>query len=224
MLRAFERQHLHEPEQAVLRGDVAGLVRRGDQAVHGGDREKAAVAGLAERLPGVAGEQERARQQHREQRVPALLGELLDRRDVLEARARDDGVEAAEALERGVDGGPVARRRREIGLERLARPVRIRVQVDGQHRGAVRFQPCRDRAADAAARTRDESPALHVRDVNACGSGVLARRRQDQDRPAVRRRPAPRPSTSASGSGAGSGPPRASSGRRPSASPSGGAS
>ena len=104
---------------------------------------------------------------------------------MLETRARDDGVEAAEAVERGVDGGPVAGGRREIGLERLARPVGIRVQVDGQHRGAVRFQPRGDRAADTAARTRDESPALHVRDVNACGSGALAGRRQDQDRAAV---------------------------------------
>ena len=163
MLGALEREHLDEPEQPVLGGDVAGLVRRRDEAVHGGDGEEAAVAGLPERLPRVAGEQERARQQDCEQRVPALLGELRDRGDVLEARARDDGVETAESVERGVDGGPVVRGRREVGLERLARPVRIRVQVDGEHRRAVRFQPCRDRAADAAARTRDESPALHVR-------------------------------------------------------------
>jgi hypothetical protein len=72
--------------------------------VHGRDGEEAAVAGLAERLPRVAGEQERARQQDREQRLPALLGELRDRGDVLKAGACDDRVDAAEALERRVEG------------------------------------------------------------------------------------------------------------------------
>ncbi len=107
VLGAFERERLHQAEHAVLRGHVAGLERRGDEAVHRSDREEAAVAALRERLPAVLGEQERARQQQREQRVPAVLGELRDRSDVLEARVRDDRVEPPEALERRIDCGAV---------------------------------------------------------------------------------------------------------------------
>ncbi len=40
----FQREHLHEPEHAVLRGHVSGLERRGDEPVNGGHGEEAAVA------------------------------------------------------------------------------------------------------------------------------------------------------------------------------------
>ena len=51
MLGALEREHLDEPEQAVLGGDVARLVRRSDQAVHRRDGEEAAVARLSAAPP-----------------------------------------------------------------------------------------------------------------------------------------------------------------------------
>ncbi len=43
-------------------------------------------------------------EQDRDQRVPAVLGEVADRADVLDAGVGDHEVEPAEALERGVDG------------------------------------------------------------------------------------------------------------------------
>ena len=46
-------------------------------------------------------------EQQRDQAVPAVLGELADRRHVLEARVGHDRVEAAEAPERLRDGAPV---------------------------------------------------------------------------------------------------------------------
>ena len=146
--------------------------------MHGRDREEAAVARLAQRLPGVAGEQERARQEDGDERVPALLGELVDRRHVLEARAGDDCVDAAEPLQRGIDGGAVAGRGGEIGLERLARAVRVGTQVDRDHAVTVPLEARGDRAADAAARARDESPA-HARTLRQEGwfGGVSTRTR-----------------------------------------------
>ncbi len=159
VLGTLEREHLDQPEQAVLGGDVPRLVGRSDQAVHRRDGEEASVARLSQRLPGVAREQERARQQDGEQRIPALLRELVDRGHVLEAGARDDDVDPAELLESGVDRGPISGRGGEVGFERRAGPVRIGTQVDGEHVVAVLYEPGCDRAADAAARAGDESPA-----------------------------------------------------------------
>ena len=89
-LGAFQRERLDQPEDAVLGGDVGGLVRRGDERVDGGDGDEAPLARLPRARPGVLGQQERARQQQREDRVPAVLGELRDGRDVLDAGVGDD--------------------------------------------------------------------------------------------------------------------------------------
>ena len=107
----------------------------------------------AERVPGVTGEQEGARQQDGQQGVPALVGEVADRCDVLEAGAGDDRVEAAEALDRGLHRRAVALARREVGLEGLAGAVGVRPEIDREHPGAVALEPLRDRAADPAGRT-----------------------------------------------------------------------
>ena len=160
--RAFEGKRLHEPDRAVLGGDVAGLERRGDEPVDGGDDDDPALPARPEMRPGVAGEEERARQQHGEERVPPVLVELLERGDVLEAGVGDDRVDAAEALDRRVDGRPVPVPRREVGGERLARPVGIGREVDGEHVPAVGDEPLRDRAPDAARGTGDErAPCGH---------------------------------------------------------------
>ena len=68
-----------------------------------GDHDEPPGARLLQRRPGVLGEQERAGQQQRDDRLPALDRELLDRRHVLDAGVGDHHVEAAEALERGGD-------------------------------------------------------------------------------------------------------------------------
>ena len=130
--------------------------------MHRRDDHDPPVPGRAERRPGVAREQERAREEQRDERVPAVLVELLDRGDVLEARVRDDGVEPAEPLERGVDRGAVPVAGREVGLERLARPIGVRRDVDGEHVPAVADQPLRDRTADPAGRAGDECDLAHA--------------------------------------------------------------
>ena len=127
--------------------------------MRGGDRDVAAVAAAREVLPGVAGEQERAREQHRDQPVPAVLGELGDGRDVLEAGVRHHGVEAAERLDRRVDRAAVALARGQVGRVWHAGPVVGRVEVDGEHVEAVVAQALGDRAADAARRSGDDRAA-----------------------------------------------------------------
>ena len=167
--RSLERERLHEADDAVLRRHVAGLERRRDEPVHGGDDEDPPLAARLQVRPGVAREEERARQEHREERIPAVLVEVLERRDVLEAGVRDDRVEAAEALDGRGDGRAVALPRREVGGERLARAGGVGREVDREHLPAVGDEPLRDRAADAARGTGDERPCLPV-------TGLRARR------------------------------------------------
>ena len=119
--------------------------------MRGRDRAVAAVAGGGERLPGVLREQERARQEQRDQRVPLVLRELGDRRDVLEARVGHNGVEAAESLERGGDDGAIAFPRREICVG----------DVDAVHGPAVVLELRDDRCADPAGGAGDERHAAH---------------------------------------------------------------
>ena len=173
-LRALERERPHEPEHAVLRRDVAGLERRRGQRVRGRHRDEAPVAVLAQRRPRVLREQERARQQQREEPVPLLLGELLDRRDVLEAGVRDDRVEPAEALERRVDDDAVPLARRQVGV----------VDVDAVHRPAVRLEPLDDarcrfrRPRPSRARpSRERAPADDARRPRVARAG----REQEHD-------------------------------------------
>ncbi len=109
--------------------------------------------------PGVAGEQERAREEHRQERVPAVLVELLERGDVLEARVRDHRVEPPNCSTAAATRRPVALARRQVGGERLARAVRIRRAIDRQHLPPVSDEPLRDRTADAARGTGDERAA-----------------------------------------------------------------
>ena len=82
--------------------------------------------------PGVLGQQERTREKQGDQAVPVVLGEILDRGHVLQARVGHHEVEAAEALDRRVHCGAVARARGQVGLERHARAAG-RVEVHAQH-------------------------------------------------------------------------------------------
>ena len=111
--RPFERQRLHEPEHAVLRRDVAGLERRRGQRVRGGDHADPPVA-CRRRAPPTrtsrAGTGEVS--SSASSRSHCSSGKSRDRRDVLEARVRDDRVEPA------VRGR--ARRRRPAGCRRAS--------------------------------------------------------------------------------------------------------
>ena len=100
-----------------------------------------------ERVPRVPREQERRGEEQRDQRVPAVLGELGDRRDVLEARVRDHRVEPAVALERG--------RRRPRGCPRGSSGRRRRRRPRARPTRRSRRRAC-DRRADPAGRAGDE--------------------------------------------------------------------
>jgi hypothetical protein len=133
--------------------------------VNGGDDHEAPVAGRRERVPGVFGEQEGTRQQEADEGVPAILGEVGDRRDMLETGVRDDGVEPPEALERGLDSRAISLPRRQVGFERFARAGVVGLEVDGEYERAVAVEALRDRAPDPAGRARDDdrAPAQVVR-------------------------------------------------------------
>ena len=149
----FKVESVDEADDAVLRGDVAGLERRGHEPVHGCDREEAAVARRRQRIPGVLREQERARHENGHERVPAFLGKVAHRRDVLEAGVGDNRVETAvESLERGIDDRAVSRGRRQVAVR----------DVDRVHAPAVGGQPVADRCADPAGRPGDEDAAAHA--------------------------------------------------------------
>src|ERR1700730_2396784 len=107
--------------------------------------------------PSMAGEQERARQQQCDHRIPAVLGELLDRRDVLETRVADHGVQPTESLDRSRDRTPVALTRLKVCAE-----AHIASNVNSENVPAVTLQPRGNRGTDAACRTRDERCATLV--------------------------------------------------------------
>jgi hypothetical protein len=124
--------------------------------VHGGDDHDASVAAALQRRPRVLGEQERAREQDGQQRIPPIFGELRYRRDVLEAGVGDDGVEAPEALERRIDGAAVALAGGEVRRERLAGRVAGGLEVNAQDAEPVADEALGDGASDAACRAGDD--------------------------------------------------------------------
>ena len=147
----------------------------------GRDHDERALA-LGQRVPRVLGQQERARQQDREDLVPAVLGELAHGRDVLDAGVGDHEVETAERLQRRVDGAGVALTGRQVGGE-----VGV-VQVDAEDVVAVRAQAVGGGAADAGGGTGDERGGH---------AASPTRGRARPDVPAVRpTRRRPRPSSS----------------------------
>ena len=77
---------------------------------------------------------------------------------MLKARRGDDHVEAPEALERGVDGCPVALGRGEVGADVA---VTSGFQVDSEHIEAVAFQALADGGADAAGAAGHKCDARH---------------------------------------------------------------
>ena len=166
-LAAFERERLDQAEHAVLGRDVRRLVRRGDERVRGRDGDEAALADSASGVPRVLGEQERARQQDRDDLVPAILGELADGRDVLDAGVRDHEVQPAEPLQRRGDGALVALAGRQVAV----------VEVEAEHVIAVGAQPLGSRFADAAGGAGDECGGHAARPYPRARSTRRSRRR-----------------------------------------------
>ena len=98
------------------------------------------------------GEQERAGEQQRDDRVPAVLGEVLDRRDVLDA----DFARRREPAERRRAGAGPRRRCRSRAREVDDGPCSARRVGGGRARRSGRSAGDRDRAADAAGGAGDE--------------------------------------------------------------------
>jgi hypothetical protein len=125
------------------------------------DDDEPAVTACAQPLPRVAGEEERTRQHHGEELIPAILVEVLDRGDVLQTSVRNHRAKPAEPLDGGIDSRPIARPCGEIGSEGDTRTGRIRGEVNGEDAPAVRDQPLGNRATDPARGARDERGPLH---------------------------------------------------------------
>jgi hypothetical protein len=111
---------------------------------------KAAGVGFGESAPGVLCEEEGAREEQGDQPVPLVLGELADRTDVLEARVCHHEIQPPEALHRPIDRGPVPARVVRSAPKGSPGPVRLGLDVDGQHLRAVGLEPRSDCAADPA--------------------------------------------------------------------------
>ena len=108
VLRALDREHAGEADEAHLRGAVVGLAEVAEDA--GGRRggDDAAVALLAHDHPGRLGDVERALQVHVEHRVHQVGLHVVERLVAQDARVVDDDVDRAVGVERGLHDGLAA--------------------------------------------------------------------------------------------------------------------
>ena len=93
--------------------------------------------------------------------VPAVLVEVLNRRDVLEAGVRDECIETAEARDCGLYRRAVSVARGQVGWERVSRPVGVGRQVGGEHVPSVADETLRHGAPDPAGCPGDECDLCH---------------------------------------------------------------
>ena len=88
-------------------------------------------------------------------------GNSENRRHVLYPGVGHDHVEAAEAVDGGLNGAPVALARGQIGGVPDPGTVFRRIEVDGEHIEAVILEALGDRAADPAGRAgHDGGPPM----------------------------------------------------------------
>ena len=163
LLRRLERDGFREADESVLRGDVRGLVWRCDEAVHRRDVHDAAPAFRVHVRQRGAREVEGAEEHHADESLPGLDRELLDRRDVLQARVVHQDVDAAEFTDRARHERVAVRLLRRVrALEGTGREVGgdslalLGVQVREENAGALRGEIRRDRAADPARGAGDD--------------------------------------------------------------------
>ena len=149
-------------DEAVLGGDVGGLVGAGDEAVHGRHIDDPPPSALRHSGQQALRKEERSGEHNAEHPLPLLVGELLDGRDVLNARVVDEDVRAAVVAE-GLLGeraslvgvGEVgANERPADGVGDLAPGVAGVVDDDARALGGEAFG---DSFADAARAARDQS-------------------------------------------------------------------
>src|SRR5438067_5147470 len=157
LVACFHGDRLGQPEQSVLGRHVRRLVRRGDQAVNRRNIDDATPAARVHVRNGVLRQQKRTDQQDANQLLPALFGELLDWRDMLDTGVVDQDVDAAPLALGPVDQrptlfagghvGPLEDRSRQAGGERLAL---LFFEIRDKHARAVIGQVLGNCPTDAA--------------------------------------------------------------------------
>ena len=198
-------QHADQPELAPLGGHVAAQQRGRDVAQQRVDDDEVPGPLLPEHRQDDAGDVRRAVHGDVDDLLVDLPGHVLDPAVGHHLGGVDDDVEAAELLDRGVDGGPdrvlvgdVGRADddgRGAGRPRLGGGLlqRLPAAGDEDQAGAAAGQLDRRRAADAAGGAGDEN-RLRGRRVGGCGHGAQllgAGRGGPSPAPASARRPVP---------------------------------
>ena len=107
--------------------------------------------------PVVAGQEKRTGEQQGEHLLPAVLGKLRDRRDVLKAGIGNHRVEASEALQGLGHRLRVCLTGAEIGDE-----IDLTPNINPEHVPTVAGQALRDGGADPARRPGDHRGPPHV--------------------------------------------------------------
>ena len=102
----FQPDRLGEPGDAVFGGNVRGFERARDQRVRGSDVDDAAPLFHLHGRQREADRMERRGQVDGDDRVPFVDGELVDRRDELDASVVDEDVDGTEFLERLAPSSP----------------------------------------------------------------------------------------------------------------------
>jgi hypothetical protein len=100
MLGDLERDRLGQPGNAVLGRDVRGLERTRDQRMRGGDIDHPPPVLRFHRRQSEPYGMKRGRQVERDDRVPLVDREFVDRRDELDARVVDEDVDRTELSDR----------------------------------------------------------------------------------------------------------------------------
>ena len=104
-LRAFLGHHARKPEQAVLRGHIGRLQRRGFVAVHRAHIDERARVLLVHVLDAGLGGEERAIEMDGQHLLPVGEGEFLDRVHDLDAGIGDQDIDRAKRLDRALHAG-----------------------------------------------------------------------------------------------------------------------
>ncbi len=114
MFARLERGSSGQPDKTVLRGDIRRLIGRRHNPVDGRDVDDSTPSLSVHVWQRAAHEEERSGQVHSDHKIPLILWELVNRRNVLHSRGVDEDVHASVARNGGFDCLPAFRRRRDI--------------------------------------------------------------------------------------------------------------